>query len=449
MNNKSEKRLRIISLSEYKKVYERPVFTASDRNLFFKLDEVQLSHVVKSKSITVKVFFILQLGYFKCSSRFFKFDLLSCKQDSEYIIEHYFNNYDFKSLKITCAENTILKQRQEILNFLSFKSFTEFEEKFIDKVRKIAKIDTNPKYIFKELLLYSHKFQFIFPAYSTVQKIISKILIEEENRIFELLTQLLDTKLKDDIDSLIEKESKTRYLLTLIKSPASGFSYSSVLKELKKKESLQEIYQKSQIIITKLGISNSTVRYLARLIDTYTIQQIKKFSKRKQYLYILCFTHYQYKKINNNLIKTFLFLMGKYKSNVIDEVNKSILAIKTEQNKNSKKVPEILDLIVIKYKYHQEFQDKVYSILAEKKIKELSNYLAKTSFDKKLLNWMAYDKQYTFINRNVKRLFKTLDFSYHSTADFYTDFFNAIEFVKKGKYKTLSTDDVPAEFIQK
>ena len=141
--------------------------------------------------------------------------------------------------------------------------------------------------------------------------------------------------------------------------------------------------------------------------------------------------------------------MGKYKSNVIDEVNKSILAIKTEQNNNSKKVPEILDLIVIKFKYHQEFQDKVFSILSEKKLKELTNYLSRTSFDKKSLNWMAYDKQYSFINRNVKRLFKTLDFSYHSTADFYRDFFNAIAFVKKGRYKTLSIDNVPTEFIQK
>ncbi len=276
MNNKSEKRLRIISPSEYRKIYERPIFIASDRNLFFKLDEAELSHVIKSKSITARVFFVLQLGYFKCSFRFFNFDLVDCKQDSEYIIERYFNNYDFKSLKIICAENTILKQRQEILDLLSYKPFAVFEEKFIDKVSKIAKIDTNPKYIFKELLLYSHKFQFVFHAYSTVQKIISRILIEEENRIFELLTQLMDTKLKDDIDSLIEKENKTRYLLTLIKNPSSGFSYSSVLKELKKKKSLQEIYHKSQIIITKLGIGNSTIQYFARLIDGYTMEALQK-----------------------------------------------------------------------------------------------------------------------------------------------------------------------------
>ena len=180
------------------------------------------------------------------------------------LLRRYFNNYDFKSLKIICSENTILKQRQKILDFLSYKTFSVFEEKFIDKVRKIAKIDTNPKYLFKELLRYSHKFQFIFPGYSTVQKIISKILIEEENRIFEILNQLMDEKLKSDIDTLVEKENKTRYLLTLIKIPPSGFSYGSVLKELKKKESLQEIYQKSQIIITKLGVSNSTVKYFAK-----------------------------------------------------------------------------------------------------------------------------------------------------------------------------------------
>ncbi|MCP3659466.1 MAG: DUF4158 domain-containing protein [Bacteroidetes bacterium] len=327
MKNKSEKRLKVLTSTEYSEIYERPVFTLEDRNYYFKLDEAELSHIIKSKSIIVQVSFILQLGYFKYSYRFFNFNFLDCKEDSEYIIKRYFDNYDFKSLKRICSEKTILKQRNEILKFLSFKSFSEFEEKFCNKARKIAKIDTNPKYIFRELLRYSHKYQFIFPAYSTVQKIISKALTYEENRIFDLLAQLMDPKLKEDINSLIDKESKSRYLLTLIKSPSSGFSYGSVLKELKKKESLQEIYKRSQIIISKLDISNATIQYFAKLIDSYTIYQITKCTKKKQYLYILCFTYYYYQKTNDNLVKVYLFLMGKYQSNAIDEVNKSALLI--------------------------------------------------------------------------------------------------------------------------
>ena len=58
------------------------------------------------------------------------------------------------------------------------------------------------KYIFRELLRYSYKHQFIFPAYSTAQKIISQILTSEENRIFDLLERLSDSELEYKIDAL-------------------------------------------------------------------------------------------------------------------------------------------------------------------------------------------------------------------------------------------------------
>lgn len=358
-----------------------------------------------------------------------------------------------------------------ILDLFSFNNFNEFKNKFISKGQEIVKIDTNPKYIFRELLRYSHKHQFIFPAYSTAQKIISQILTSEETRIFNLLERLSDSELESKIDTLLSKETllssvkseensetkngkkeeeiKNRYLLTLVKNPATGFNYQNLAKEVKKKQYLDKIFEKAQMIIQKLGISNATICYFVRLVEGYTVFQLQRFSKNKQRLYILCFVYYHYQKINDNIIKAFLYLMGKYQSNTKAEINKYILEIRSQQNKNSQKLPLILKLITedkddLTFK---EFQGEVFNILPKDKIISLSGWLAKTTFDKKLLGWMAYDKQSRAINQNIRQLFYGLDFSYQSTADFYNNFFNAINFLKNKKRNSKS-EKVPTSFIK-
>ena len=220
MENKSERRLKILSSSEYKEIYGIPIFD-ENRADFFLLDDLELSYLNQFRAVKAKILFVLQLGYFKCSYRFFSFNFLDCIDDCQYIANHYFGSCNLKllnkSLKNKCSQGTILKQRTIILDILSFKNFSEFKNNFIAKGAEIVKIDANPKYIFRELLKYSNKYQFIFPAYSTAQKIISQILLAEENRIFDLLKELIDQELASDINALLTKESESRYLLTLIK----------------------------------------------------------------------------------------------------------------------------------------------------------------------------------------------------------------------------------------
>lgn len=81
MENKSEKRLKILSNSEYKEIYEMPTFEKEDRLNFFSLDKSELLLLDKFRANKSKIFFILQLGYFKYSYRFFNFSFSDCSCD--------------------------------------------------------------------------------------------------------------------------------------------------------------------------------------------------------------------------------------------------------------------------------------------------------------------------------------------------------------------------------
>ena len=71
----SSKRIKILTNSEYRDIYELPVFSDKDQSYFFSMDEYEMSYFKSAKPVVPKIFFALQLGYFKASQRFFNFTL--------------------------------------------------------------------------------------------------------------------------------------------------------------------------------------------------------------------------------------------------------------------------------------------------------------------------------------------------------------------------------------
>ncbi|WP_141550121.1 DUF4158 domain-containing protein, partial [Bacillus pseudomycoides] len=71
MNTKN--RLKILSDDEIHRLYSRPIFTYQERVQYFTLSHVEKEVLHTLRSIKSKVYFILQLGYFKSKQLFFQF----------------------------------------------------------------------------------------------------------------------------------------------------------------------------------------------------------------------------------------------------------------------------------------------------------------------------------------------------------------------------------------
>lgn len=89
---KKTKRLRILSESEIKDLFDLPKFNTEERSNYFSLNEVELQEMQRRRSLGGKIYFILQLGYFKCTHYFLNFTLDEARRDAQYVLKKYFQD---------------------------------------------------------------------------------------------------------------------------------------------------------------------------------------------------------------------------------------------------------------------------------------------------------------------------------------------------------------------
>ncbi len=85
--NTTQKRLRILGDDEIQALYGRPRFTDDERLEYFTLSPTEKTALEQLHSIKSRIYFILQLGYFKSHHLFFVFDLPDVEEDARYVRE--------------------------------------------------------------------------------------------------------------------------------------------------------------------------------------------------------------------------------------------------------------------------------------------------------------------------------------------------------------------------
>ena len=121
------KRLIVLEGDEVEALYGRPRFTHEERVQYFALSPKEKSVLDQLHSIKSRVYFILQLGYFKARLMFFIFHLNEVDEDVRYIGERYFP--DFKDDDPTIAKGTRLKQQRLILELCNYRSWNAGAQK--------------------------------------------------------------------------------------------------------------------------------------------------------------------------------------------------------------------------------------------------------------------------------------------------------------------------------
>src|SRR5205823_6106393 len=85
-----QKRLRILGDDEIEVLYGRPRFTQQEQVEYFSLLPTEKAVLEQFHSIKSKIFFILQLGYFKARHLFFIFALREVEEDANCVRQEYF-----------------------------------------------------------------------------------------------------------------------------------------------------------------------------------------------------------------------------------------------------------------------------------------------------------------------------------------------------------------------
>lgn len=83
----STKRLSILNENEIHELFERPVFSNDDRATYFSLEQSEQFIFESLRYSSTRLLFVLQLGYFKASRRFFTFSWDDVQEDMNYLLQ--------------------------------------------------------------------------------------------------------------------------------------------------------------------------------------------------------------------------------------------------------------------------------------------------------------------------------------------------------------------------
>lgn len=210
---------------------------------------------------------------------------------------------------------------------------------------------------------------------------------------------------------------------------------------------MESIFIKAKVILKELDISNLSIKYFANLVDRYTIDQLRQFHEIKRYFYILCFVHYRYIKINDDLIKTFLYFVDKYKNEVKTAVDQKILEMRIENSRNLRKGAEIFRLLTGDLVPNAKIRNEAFNILSSKKINQLADFMEKSDIDFDAFRWQEYDKKFNTMKTNLRHIFKSLNFTTNSKKNS-NNVLEAVEFLQNHLINnTRKMIDMPTDFI--
>ena len=185
-----ERRLRILGEDEIDALYGLPHFSDDERPEYFSISPAEKRALDQLHSIKSRIYFILQLGYFKSHHLFFVFGLPEVEADAHYVQEQYYPGFELADLRI--AKATRLKQQRLILDLFGYQICeAENRQALSDKARQAARLSSKPVYVFRELIHYLEGQRLVMPGYTSMQDIIGQALTHEQERLATILSRYL------------------------------------------------------------------------------------------------------------------------------------------------------------------------------------------------------------------------------------------------------------------
>jgi len=379
------KRITLLSKDEIEYFYDIPELTNNDRMVLFDLSEADHKKIKNLSTEAVKINYILQLGYFRATNYFFNFTFHQVQKDVWYIINNYFPLVPFPKKQI--SKHYHYDNQKRLLKRFKFKPFTAKEHvKLNQQAKKLAKRHVYPRFIFDELLSFCHQWDMIRPAYSTMQSIVAVALQNERDRILKKMSLHLNKNARSALDALL-KSDDSFYQITLLKKDPKDFSTGEMRAEVAKQQMLLNVYKHTKLIIPKLRISAKNIEYYGEMAKFYPPYKLKRFKKNLTHLYLLCYVHQRYLKVNDNLITFFSYRTNKFYQDG-EQFAKEQLSLDSEQSEERLiKAGKLIKLYLDKRIADDNLRPTALQIVPKDNINQFAKDLTATEAKKNRFIW--------------------------------------------------------------
>ena len=224
---KIKNRIHLLPENKINELYNIPNFTDQEMEIFFSLSADDHLLLTKYKTIKLKIYFIIQLGYFRATQQFYNFSLEDIPKEVLYVAKLYFD-LPLKNINNKPYRTIIKSQQAIILNLYDYRDWSPSLSPQIEThLCELIMYYPKPEVVTLELFKYFEQIKVVIPSYRVLQDILMRKLstharyarlnaaLYEYNKIFKsthVLNLIDDIKLRQAIKSARNRTESYHYL---------------------------------------------------------------------------------------------------------------------------------------------------------------------------------------------------------------------------------------------
>ena len=169
-----QNRIALLSGAEINDFYARPSFDRPAQKEYFSLSRAEQNIASRYRNVKSKIYFILQLGYFRAGRNFYDFNFENVQTDVSYVLKTYFHRQPV-SIAGKVSRPVLTQQRLDILQLIGYQMCSsaliqQVEAHLLELLRYFPKgSDT-----LRELIGYFEAQKIVIPSYRTLQDLFTK-----------------------------------------------------------------------------------------------------------------------------------------------------------------------------------------------------------------------------------------------------------------------------------
>ena len=414
-------RITLLSDAEIAELYNLPNFNEQDMEFFFALSNSDHLLIKKYKTIKLKIYFILQMGYFRATKKFYNFKLEDLSTEVLYLANRYFV-ITAKPI-IDKPHRVIIKSQQDvILNLYNYTNWSSsLTHKVIVHLAELIRYYPKVEIAMGELLKYFQAERIVIPSYRILQDMFTKALSDHEAKLDKLILSI-PQNIQSQLDNIIghansdESEDRDGIIMELnsIRYDQKDFRYTAAHFEILKVQKIAPLYEYGKLFLPTLNISKNSINHYSDLTENYAPSRLRRLRKTQQFLYVLCFIYHRYQQFMDNLIITFQYhvnlIVDKGKSHAQDDFSKYSASLILDFPNLAKFLKWFPLDNTNKGLTYEELSQKAYAILPKAQFAVMAIFLEGKIFDKTKSQWEFYTKSSALISRYLRPIMLNVEF---------------------------------------
>ncbi len=302
-------RLTTLSKNEVRLFDYPPKFSFDERQSLLVVTTETRQILATFRDFESKVGFLLQLGYFKATGKFFTATQFR-KKDIKFVRRILgVETFDLATYRGTVVQ----RHRDKILELTNWRySDNADREQLISLARREVASQEYPKRVLARLVDMCWKHRWVVPSYRDINDLVTSCYNDVEKEILKKLETQLDDDHIEQLEELLEPIerptiARSKIPITKLKTIDQSSQPKRIQASMTNLALFRLLYMKNQSVFAELPLNDKATLYHATWLEKADAQQLSQFTNRyKTYLHLLAFIKHQFYQRQDSAIDLFI-----------------------------------------------------------------------------------------------------------------------------------------------